>query len=190
LHHLLAAEQPQVGLLLPGKRRIRQVFGGRAGAHGDRLTGAAEARVRAQNLVHERRRGHAALEQLADRVRRSVRDQALDRLGELIVGNVLAVGARGDREARWNAQIFAHERTQTHRLAADHRGAVGAAVLEPDDARLSRHEWSPVRGTSCASPQAPLCVSISNGLAKRSVRASATVAIDALPGVCGLGRLP
>jgi len=111
-------DDPQIGFLLTGERRVGQVFGGRARA--DSHWSAAEPLMSPEHFVLQLRRQSSVFEQGADFVRCiGLTEQTLDVRSETIALNVLAKGVGSDHETRRDLESLAQECAQTNGLTAD-----------------------------------------------------------------------
>src|SRR5262249_8659446 len=108
----VGSAEPEIRLVLAGKRRLRRVLADRARAHGD---AAAKLFVCADELASQRALQLAALEETADlrgslRLRLQglgAREELADRPGEASPGDELAVGVRADRDPGRDAEVLA-----------------------------------------------------------------------------------
>ena len=142
VHDTGAAAHVEQRLLLAGERRLREVFGGRGRAHGDRCLDAAFAhrRVACDDLLLEAGRegrledpvadARAGLGEACDVIHVERREFGVDAVGEPAVREKLAVGVgrRGESPGDGHAQgCEVGDHLAERRVLAAHQGDVVTA---------------------------------------------------------------
>ena len=149
LQHRLGADHVEVGVLLAGEARVRQILRGRRGSHRHRRVGA-EAPVAVDDGPRDRvgqgSREHCGARLARQRgerrrVRGRRRRQPIEDGGESGAGGHPPIGFRDDADARRDRQAGPEELAEVRRLAAGetHRMSVDLGEIEDQGARqLSR----------------------------------------------------
>ena len=140
----VGADDPEIGVLLSGEARLRQIFGGRRGAHGDRQRLVrAHARIgRADRRLHlgghgrscdEAAQGGRLLGFVVDVLHVDGGKHPLHLGGEPVGLDMPRIRLRRDREARRHAHAGADHARERGAFAADATVVGLRGGLEADD---------------------------------------------------------